>query len=85
MLLDEPFSAVDVHNSNVTKLIVNLQQENNITICICDHIATSLLQIVDTAMILVMVKLLHNTLNSLIKNINAKNAYLVTILNLIKN
>ena len=34
------------------ELIVNLQQEDNIIICICDHIATSLLQIVDTAMIL---------------------------------
>ena len=29
------------------ELIVNLQQENDITICICDHIASSLLVIVD--------------------------------------
>ena len=34
------------------EIIVNLQRENNITICICDHIASSLLQITDSAMIL---------------------------------
>ena len=53
LLLDEPFSALDVLTIKMLQeLIVGLQQDNNITICICDHIATSLLQIVDTAMIL---------------------------------
>ena len=77
LLLDEPFSALDVLTIQMLqKLIVNLQQENNITICICDHIATSLLQIVDTAMILSNGKIVaQDTPNSLIKNINAKNAY----------
>ena len=48
LLLDEPFSALDILSVKMLQeLIINLQQENNITICICDHIASSLLQIVD--------------------------------------
>ena len=39
------------------EIIVNLQQENQITICICDHQARDLLACVDVAMILVIVKL----------------------------
>jgi lipopolysaccharide export system ATP-binding protein len=34
------------------EIIVNLQQENKITICICDHQARDLLACVDVAMIL---------------------------------
>jgi lipopolysaccharide export system ATP-binding protein len=42
LLLDEPFSALDVLTIKMLQeLIVGLQQDNNITICICDHIATS--------------------------------------------
>ena len=58
------------------ELIVNLQQNNNITVCICDHIASSLLQIVDTAMILSNGKIIaQDTPSNLIQNINAQNAY----------
>ena len=65
------------------ELIVGLQQDNNITICICDHIATSLLQIVDTAMILSNGKIIaQDTPSNLIKDINAQNAYFGDSLNL---
>ena len=77
LLLDEPFSALDVLTIKMLQeLIVGLQQDNNITICICDHIATSLLQIVDTAMILSNGKIIaQDTPSNLIKDINAQNAY----------
>jgi len=77
LLLDEPFSALDVLTIKMLQeLIVGLQQDNNITICICNHIATSLLQIVDTAMILSNGKIIaQDTPSNLIKDINAKNAY----------
>ena len=77
LLLDEPFSALDVLTIKMLQeLIVNLQQNNNITVCICDHIASSLLQIVDTAMILSNCKIIaQDTPSNLIQNINAQNAY----------
>ena len=77
LLLDEPFSALDVLTIKMLQeLIVSLQQDNNITICICDHIATSLLQIVDKAMILSNGKIIaQDTPSNLIKDIDAKNAY----------
>ena len=77
LLLDEPFSALDVLTIKMLQeLIVSLQEENNITICICDHIASSLLQVVDTAMILSNGRIVaEDTPSNLIKNINAQNAY----------
>ena len=77
MLLDEPFSALDILSVKMLQeLIINLQQENNITICICDHIASSLLQIVDSAMILSNGNIVaQDTPSNIVKNINAQNAY----------
>ena len=77
LLLDEPFSALDVLTIKMLQeLIVGLQQDNNITICICDHIASSLLQIVDTAMILSNGKIIaQDSPSKLIKDRNAQNAY----------
>tara|TARA_Y100001935_G_scaffold59386_1_gene49737 strand:- start:942 stop:1718 length:777 start_codon:yes stop_codon:yes gene_type:complete len=77
LLLDEPFSALDVLTIKMLQeLIVSLQQSNNITVCICDHIASSLLQIVDTAMILSNGKIIaQDTPSNLIQNINAQHAY----------
>ena len=77
LLLDEPFSALDVLTIQMLQeLIINLQQENNITICICDHIATSLLQIVDSAMILSNGKIVaEGSPSNIIKDINAQKAY----------
>ena len=56
--------------------IVGLQQENKITICICDHQARDLLACVDIAMILNDGKVVaQNTPSNLIKDINAQKVY----------
>ncbi len=77
LLLDEPFAALDVLTIKMLQeIIVNLQQENHITICICDHQARDLLACVDTAMILSNGKIVaQDTPAKLVHNINAKNAY----------
>ncbi len=77
LLLDECFAALDVLTIKMLQeIIVNLQQENNITICICDHQARDLLACVDVAMILNNGKVVaEDTPSNLVKNISAKNAY----------
>tara|TARA_B100001121_G_scaffold256076_1_gene233807 strand:+ start:91 stop:864 length:774 start_codon:yes stop_codon:yes gene_type:complete len=77
LLLDEPFSALDVLTiSMLQEIIINLQQETDITICICDHIASSLLQITDSAMILSNGRIVaEGSPRELVNNINAKSAY----------
>ena len=58
------------------EIIVNLQQENQITICICDHQARDLLACVDTAAIIHNGKVVaQGTPSNLIQNVEAKNAY----------
>ena len=58
------------------EIIVYLQQENQITVCICDHQARDLLSCVDNAMILYNGKIIaEDTPSNLIRNIDAKNAY----------
>ena len=58
------------------EIIVNLQQENRITIVICDHQARDLLACVDTAMILSNGKIVaQDSPSNLVRNIDAKNAY----------
>ena len=53
LLLDECFAALDVLTIKMLQeIIVSLQQETKITICICDHQARDLLACVDVAMIL---------------------------------
>ena len=77
LLLDEPFSALDVLTiSMLQEIIINLQQETNITICICDHIASSLLQITDSAMILSNGRIVaEGSPRDLVNNLDAKSAY----------
>ena len=77
LLLDECFAALDVLTINMLQeIIVNLQQETRITICICDHQARDLLACVDVAMILSNCKIIaQDTPNNLVNDINAKNAY----------
>ena len=77
LLLDECFAALDVLTIKMLQeIIVNLQQENKITICICDHQARDLLACVDIAMILSNCKIVaQDTPSNLVTNINAKNAY----------
>src|SRR6056300_295513 len=77
LLLDECFAALDVLTIKMLQeIIVNLQQENEITICICDHQARDLLACVDTAMILSNCKIVaQDSPQNLVNNVNAKNAY----------
>ena len=77
LLLDECFAALDVLTIKMLQeIIVNLQSENRITICICDHQARDLLACVDMAMILSNGKIIaQDTPSNLVNNINAKNAY----------
>ena len=77
LLLDECFAALDVMTIKMLQeIIVNLQQENQITICICDHQARDLLACVDVAMILSNCKVIaQDTPSNLVKDINAQNAY----------
>ena len=77
LLLDECFAALDVLTIKMLQeIIVNLQQENKITICICDHQARDLLACVDMAMILNNGKIIaKDTPSNLVNNINAQNAY----------
>ena len=77
LLLDECFAALDVLTIKMLQeTIVRLQQENKITICICDHQARDLLACVDMAMILSNGKVVaQDSPSNLVKDINAKNAY----------
>ena len=77
LLLDECFAALDVLTIKMLQeIIVNLQNEKKITICICDHQARDLLACVDVAMILSNCKIIaEGSPANLINNIEAKNAY----------
>jgi lipopolysaccharide export system ATP-binding protein len=77
LLLDECFAALDVLTIKMLQeIIVNLQYENKITICICDHQARDLLACVDVAMILSNGRIIaEDSPSNLVKNINARNAY----------
>ena len=77
LLLDEPFAALDVLTIKMLKeLIVNLQMQNNLSVCICDHQARDLLSCVDVAIILSNCKIIATgTPAELVKDIKAQNAY----------
>ena len=77
LLLDECFAALDVLTIKMLQeIIVNLQNEKKITICICDHQARDLLACVDVAMILSNCKIIaEGSPVDLVNNIEAKSAY----------
>ena len=77
LLLDECFAALDILTIKmIQEIVVGLQQENQITICICDHQARDLLACVDIAMILSNCKIVaQGSPSDLIKDTNAQNAY----------
>ena len=77
LLLDECFAALDVLTIKMLQeLIVNLQAEKNISICICDHQARDLLSCVDVAIILSNCKIVaKGTPSELINDTRAKKAY----------
>ncbi len=77
LLLDEVYAALDVLTIKMLQeTIVNLQQENHITTCICDHQARDLLATCDVAMILNNGKIIaEGSPADLVNNIEAKSAY----------
>ena len=77
LLLDECFAALDVLTIKMLQeIIVSLQKETNITICICDHQARDLLACVDIAMIISNCKIIaEGSPNELVNNLEAKSAY----------
>ena len=77
LLLDECFAALDVLTIKMLQeIIVNLQNENRITICICDHQARDLLTCVDVAVVLSNGKVIaKGTPSELVKNPSAQSAY----------
>ena len=77
LLLDECFAALDVLTVKMLQqIIVDLQTENNIGICICDHQARDLLSCVDLAIVLSNCKIIaKGAPATLIKDPNAKSAY----------
>ena len=77
LLLDEPFAALDVLTIKMLKeLIVNLQSQEKISICICDHQARDLLSCVDNAIILSNCKVIaKGTPTELVNDIKAQDAY----------
>ena len=77
LLLDEPFAALDVLTIKMLQeIIVNLQNENNISIILCDHQARDLLNCVDSAIILSNCRIVaKGNPSELINNIDAKTAY----------
>ena len=77
LLLDECFAALDVLTIKMLQqLIVNLQTESNIGICICDHQARDLLSCVDAAIILSNCKIIaQGTPSELINDAKAKSHY----------
>ncbi len=77
LLLDEVFAALDVLTIKMLQeTIVNLQQESEITTCICDHQARDLLATCDIAMILNNGKIIaEDTPSNLVRNIDAQDAY----------
>ncbi|MDC3175217.1 ATP-binding cassette domain-containing protein [Candidatus Pelagibacter sp.] len=74
LLLDECFAALDVLTIKMLQeIIVDLQKEKKITICICDHQARDLLACVDIAMILSNCKIIaEGSPTELVNNIDAK-------------
>ena len=77
LLLDECFAALDVMTIKMLQeLIVSLQAEKNISICICDHQARDLLSCVDVAIVLSNCKVVaKGTPSMLINNAEARTAY----------
>lgn len=77
LLLDEVYAALDVLTIKMLQeTIVNLQQEHQITTCICDHQARDLLATCDIAMILNNGKIIaQGSPSELVNDIEAKSAY----------
>ena len=78
LLLDEPYSALDLLTIKMLQeIIVNLQTENpKISIIICDHAARDILAVADSSLILSNGKIIaQGTPSELMKDVTAKTHY----------
>ena len=77
LLLDEPFSALDVLTIKMLQeIIVNLQAIERITVVVCDHQARDLLSCVDRAIVLSNGEIIASgSPDEIIKDASAKSAY----------
>ncbi len=78
LLLDEPYSALDLLTIKMLQeIIVNLQTENpNISILICDHAARDILAVSDSSLILSNGKIIaQGTPTELMNNVSARTHY----------
>jgi len=78
LLLDEPYSALDLLTIKMLQeIIVNLQTENpKISIIICDHAARDILAVADTSIVLFNGKVIaQGTPTQLMNNVTAKSQY----------
>ena len=77
LLLDEPYASLDILSiRTLSEIIVNLQSQSNISVILCDHNASDLLKVVDSAAILHNGKIIaQGTPSSLLKDSDARNAY----------
>ena len=78
LLLDEPYSALDLLTIKMLQeIIVNLQTENpKIAIIICDHAARDILAVADSSIILSNGKVIaQGTPTQLMNNVSARNQY----------
>ena len=78
LLLDEPYSALDLLTIKMLQeIIVNLQIENpKISILICDHAARDILAVADSSIILSNGKIIaQGTPSELMNNVNARTHY----------
>tara|TARA_B100001123_G_C14969657_1_gene891128 strand:+ start:13 stop:792 length:780 start_codon:yes stop_codon:yes gene_type:complete len=78
LLLDEPYSALDLLSIKMLQeIIVNLQSENSkISIIICDHAARDILAVADSSIILSNGKIIaQGTPSQLMNNVTARNQY----------
>ena len=78
LLLDEPYSALDLLTIKMLQeIIVNLQTENpKIAIIICDHAARDILAVADSSIILSNGKVIaQGTPTELMNNVSARNQY----------
>ena len=78
LLLDEPYSALDLMTIKMLQeIIVNLQTENpKISIIICDHAARDILAVADSSIILSNTKIIaQGTPSQLMRDVTARQHY----------
>ena len=77
LLLDEPFAALDIMTIKMLQeIIISLQNQEEISIVVCDHQARDLLNCVDKAIVLADGKIIASgTPSQIIKDNQAKIAY----------